>query len=289
VTKFYNSLQFRLTISFLFIILLISGFSYFYTYGAAKKAIKESVREQLMQAGDMVASQLTSDRLARLFAFKPGDEGNPDYLAFAKYIENFRAKTPDLANFYIMKKDGEKIVFLLDDLSISRPKDQAAIGEEYKDYDKVLLDAFNGKTAASKDFYTDKWGTFLSGYAPIKESRGKVIAVIGIDMLVTKALQKQNFIGSLIYFVMGISILAAALLIFFFSATIIKDINSLKNVANKLSQGNINVEIPEIKSKNEIKELSDAMKSVMAAVILLKDIAEKAEGSSANKGGGSHG
>lgn len=35
---------------------------------------------------------------------------------------------------------------------------------------------------AQKDFIIDKWGTFLSGYAPIRDKNGKAIAVLGIDV-----------------------------------------------------------------------------------------------------------
>jgi len=289
MTKFYNSLQFRLTMSFLVMILLISGFSYFYTYHSAKEAIKECSREELMQASEMVVSQLTADRISRLLSFKNGVENDASYIEMVNFARKFRERTPDLANIYVMKKDGDKIRFILDDLPPGAGNDPAAIGEEYTDFESMLLEAFDGKTSASTAFYTDKWGTFLSGYAPVIDSGGRVLMVVGIDMKVTKAVEKQNFIGSLIYFVMGISILAAVLLIFFFSATIIKDINSLKLVANKLSAADINVDIPEIKSKNEIRELSEALKSVMAAITQLKETAETAEAELAKKGGESNG
>ncbi len=289
MTKFYNSLQFRLTMSFLIMILLISGFSYSYTYHSAKDAIKECSREQLMQASEMVVSQLTADRISRLLSFKNGDENNDSYREMVNFARKFREKTPDLSNIYVMKKDKDKISFMLDDLPSTAVNSPAAIGEEYPDYDIELLEAFEGRTAASTAFYTDKWGTFLSGYAPVVDMGGRVLMVVGIDMKVTKAVEKQNFIGSLIYFVIGISTLVAVLFIFFFSATIIKDLKSLKHVANRLSQADINVEIPEIKSKNEIRELSEAMKSVMAAITQLKEIAESAEAELARKGGISNG
>jgi len=276
MTRFYQSLQFKLTMSFMFMIVLISGFSYFYTYNAARTAIKESMREQLVQAGQMVVSQITPDKLRDLQALKPGDDAKPPYKSMVDFVYGFRARTPDLANIYIMRMENGKVRFVLDDLSSSRPADKAAIGEEYTGYSPQMMNAFKGDVTASNDYYTDKWGTFLSSFVPLKDKDGKVLFVVGIDMVVRKAIEKQNFIGSLIYIVMGISIMAAALLISFFSATIIRDINALKAVANRLSQGDIDVEIPLIKRQSEIKELGEAMRSVMAAVAQLKEIAEAA-------------
>jgi hypothetical protein len=35
---------------------------------------------------------------------------------------------------------------------------------------------------ASREFYTDPRGTFLSGYAPVRDRNGRTVAVPGVDM-----------------------------------------------------------------------------------------------------------
>jgi methyl-accepting chemotaxis protein len=162
--------------------------------------------------------------------------------------------------------------FLADDAYLETPDDFAKIGEEYTDYDEALVQGFTAATA-SPEFYTDKWGTFLSGYAPLKDETGNTVAVIGVDIAVEKVLAKQKFIGSLLYIIIGLSILIAGLIILFFSRTIIKDIKSLTKAATRVSQGELDVQLPEIKSRNEIYELNEGLKSVVAAVEFLKDVA----------------
>jgi methyl-accepting chemotaxis protein len=162
--------------------------------------------------------------------------------------------------------------FLADDAYLATPDDFAKIGEEYADYDEALVQGFIAATA-SPEFYTDKWGTFLSGYAPLKDETGNTVAVIGVDMTVEKVLTKQKFIGSLLYIIIGLSIVIAGLIILFFSRTIIKDITNLTKAASRISQGELDVQLPEIKSRNEIYELNEGLKSVVAAVEFLKDVA----------------
>ena len=70
-----------------------------------------------------------------------------------------------------------------------------------------------------------RWGTFLSGYAPIRDSQGTVIGLVGVDMTKTLVIEKQDFIGNTIYIVMAGGILLAGLFILLFSKTIIKDIH----------------------------------------------------------------
>jgi signal transduction histidine kinase len=57
-------------------------------------------------------------------------------------------------------------------------------GEDY-DVSEIpaVIKAYSVPTATD-DLYTDKWGTFLSGFAPIKNAKNETIAVIGIDVQV---------------------------------------------------------------------------------------------------------
>jgi methyl-accepting chemotaxis protein len=272
MVRFYNSLQFRLTVSFILLILLITGLTYFSTYNEAKKALKETVREELAEVIGVASTQVKGDILKKILLLKAGDEETPEYKEIAGFLLGLRKNSKDLANFYVLRREGDKMFFLADDAYLESPDDFAKIGEEYTDYDEALIQGFTAATA-SPEFYTDKWGTFLSGYAPLIDDTGNTVAVIGVDMAVEKVLAKQKFIGSLLYIIIGLSIVIAGFIILFFSRTIIKDINSLTKATSRISQGELDVLLPEIKARNEIYELNEGLKSVVAAVEFLKDIA----------------
>jgi methyl-accepting chemotaxis protein len=272
MVRFYNSLQFRLTISFILLILFITGLTYFSTYNEAQKALKETVREELTEVVGIASTQVKGDILKRMLLLKPGDEETAEYKKIAGFLLGLRKNSKDLANFYVLRREGDKMFFLADDAYLETPDDFAKIGEEYTDNDEALIQGFTAATA-SPEFYTDKWGTFLSGYAPLKDETGNTVAVIGVDMAVEKVLAKQKFIGSLLYIIIGLSIVIAGLIILFFSRTIIKDIKSLTKATSRISQGELDVQLPEIKSRNEIYELNEGLKSVVAAVEFLKDVA----------------
>lgn len=272
MVRFYNSLQFRLTVSFILLILLITGLTYFSTYNEAKKALKETVREELIEVIGIASTQVKGDILKKMLLLKTGDEETTEYKEIAGFLMDLRKNSKDLANFYVLRREGDKMFFLADDAYLETPDDFAKIGEEYTDNDEALIQGFTAATA-SPEFYTDKWGTFLSGYAPLKDDTGNTVAVIGVDMAVEKVLAKQKFIGSLLYIIIGLSIVIAGLIILFFSRTIIKDITNLTKATSRISQGELDVQLPEIKSRNEIYELNEGLKSVVAAVEFLKDAA----------------
>ena len=113
------------------------------------------------------------------------------------YSNQQRERQKNNCQVYIIKKQGSNLSFIVDDIYFETPDSYAKIGEAYTDYDPELLNAFNGQSSASKDFYTDEYGTFLSGYAPIKNSNNETVAVIGMDMDIKTVLEKQNFLNSL--------------------------------------------------------------------------------------------
>jgi len=277
MVKFYNSLMFRLTASFVILILTITGMTYLYTYMEARKALKSTIKDELMQLADMAVSQFTGETLQKYKALKPGEEDSKGYMDIVTMLYNFRKNNKDISEFYGLRfgdKANKKLVFTFDDWKIDRREELAKIDDPYDDYDEKILDAFDGKIASSDDFYTDDWGTFLSGYAPIKDEDGTILGVLGVDMRVNTVQAKIDFIGSLIYYVMGAAILVAGIMVLLFSMTIVKDIGKMTALANKISNGDLDFELPEITSKNEIYLLNEGMKSIVAAFNFLKEYAE---------------
>ncbi len=89
---------------------------------------------------------------------------------------------------YTCVKKGEDIYFVLDDTPEGDADhdgvdDKAHIMELYKDASAPLRKAFSASAAEVNDTpYSDKWGTFISGYAPIFDASHHVVAVAGVDL-----------------------------------------------------------------------------------------------------------
>jgi PAS domain S-box-containing protein len=60
----------------------------------------------------------------------------------------------------------------------------AQIGEPYdvSDFPEMRHCFLEGRPTADIDLTVDKWGVWLSGYAPLKDKNGRVVAVVGVDM-----------------------------------------------------------------------------------------------------------
>lgn len=123
---------------------------------------------------------------------RPGDEGSPAYQQIARTIYTARANHTHIINAYIITVRNGSLVFLVDDLSGMDP-DFARIGESYETTDLTIITRAFSSPAVSDTIYTDKWGSFLSGYAPVRGRNGTAVAVLGVDMSSDFVITFENF------------------------------------------------------------------------------------------------
>lgn len=62
-------------------------------------------------------------------------------------------------------------------------EDHAGLGEISDETTPIPRQSIReARVLADEDFYTSKWGSFISGYAPIYNSKSQVVAIVGIDL-----------------------------------------------------------------------------------------------------------
>ncbi|MDD5191299.1 MAG: HAMP domain-containing protein [Dehalococcoidales bacterium] len=267
--KMMHSLQIKLVLSFVALIIVITGGTFLLTLGQTRTALLEATRENLTQIIGMVSTQITPADINVMSGFKAGDETSDSYLSMLKKLRNMRALSPNITNLYVMRLVDEKITFVVDDVE----DDPAAIGQVYEEPEAKLFDAVNGP-AVSNNLYTDEWGTFLSGYAPLKDTAGNTALIIGADMEAAKVAERLDFIGNTIYIIMGLAILLAAVIIGIFSVTIIRDIKKLNKTADEISKGNTNVSV-NVNRKDEIGELAESFGRMVTSLKIMMAEDEK--------------
>ncbi|MGE5329861.1 MAG: methyl-accepting chemotaxis protein [Deltaproteobacteria bacterium] len=108
---------------------------------------------------------------------KEGSENSKNYLDIRKNLKELRIKTGVTFTYTLVIDDKNSVKFVVD----SDEETGAGIGEEYKLVPEMLT-AYKGTPIAVNKPYTDKWGTFLSAYAPIIDKSQKVIGIVGVDL-----------------------------------------------------------------------------------------------------------
>ncbi|KGK87297.1 methyl-accepting chemotaxis protein [Clostridium sp. HMP27] len=153
----------------------------------------------------------------------------------------------DVTYVYTLSKAEDNAHFIVDGSIVNSDE----IGEEYPLEDE-MKDAFNGQVSVNKKPMKDDLGTFISAYAPIKDSSGNIIAIIGIDKEVSEFVSIKNrilldvIIAAVIIMVLSIGISI------FFSKKLSNNVNSIKDNLRKMADGDLTEEL-EIKSHDEFE------------------------------------
>ena len=181
-------------------------------FRAARQAIWNEVREHLISAAQSVALSIDPEEHQRVY--REGGEDSPLYQKLTEQLQRFanallpevRKKGPLLAQesiYTLVPSQGKTWHFALDsgvpydlngDGEIDEDEDKAHLGEPYdvSEFPEMQRCYFEGKPTADKELTKDKWGVWLSGYAPIKDRVGRVVAIVGMDFNVTTILEKEK-------------------------------------------------------------------------------------------------
>lgn len=154
----------------------------------ASQVLEESIRSSLMMAARTVAEVVSPAKHSTFL--RREQEETPEYL---EAIQNMRRMQSALDSkgmikyvyTCVMKDDGVHLVLDTSpegDLDKDGQEDKSHIMEPYEQASETLRAVLKSGTAAVEPLpYTDKWGTFMSAYAPIKDG-SKVVAAACVDM-----------------------------------------------------------------------------------------------------------
>lgn len=137
------------------------------------------------------AAQLVDPELHE-YLRDPAKLNGPEYGRAVAPLRRMRAAVPDVRYIYTIVRENNQIRFILDaadpgDHDGDGINDQAALGEVYADSDPAMFVALGtadtrGRAAATDRPYSDKWGSFMTGWAPLTDRDGRQIGAVGVDV-----------------------------------------------------------------------------------------------------------
>lgn len=160
--------------------------------------LQERLRERLIAIASTAALQIDVDKIYKVKDFE--DKNTDAAKEIITKLDKIRNANINLKYIYILRRGNEENIlkFVIDADTLDPLPDldenlNGVVDEDEAppnpgdDYDitevPALAQAFYGATA-DQQLNSDKWGTFLSGYAPIYSEEGDVVAVLGIDVQV---------------------------------------------------------------------------------------------------------
>jgi adenylate cyclase len=252
---------------------IVSGATGSYFYFSAKKSMFETIRQELMATAAAFAQTISGDELESLV--DPKQMNSATYKEIQEVLWGITQTNDEFFYAYTMRFRDGQVYFVVDsppsddngDGVIGEDELPAAINEPYSDPPQTLLEGFIHPSADHEPI-RDKWGWFISGYAPVFDREGKAVGLLGIDMSVSQVQAKLERIkkaGLLsLFFALGIGLVLTIVV----TRGITSPLKAMKEGFKQIARGNFDFKL-KVKSNDELGQLSEHFN------ILMQELKEK--------------
>lgn len=165
-----------------------------FNYWSATRLLRNEVRENLHQLVTIAASEMDPSLVAAIT--RPEQTGDRDYRRASEPLLQLRKLVPEIYYAYVFIRKPEGLTFTLDTTYYIKSKGDTSspvtVGDLYvSPSEDATRAAGTGLPTTTARPYTDHFGTFMSGYAPIRDRQGKVVGFVGIDFSLAQLQRKQ--------------------------------------------------------------------------------------------------
>jgi diguanylate cyclase (GGDEF)-like protein len=182
--RIHLPIQKKLFFSHFLAVLLVSGSIGTFFYLSAVDSLINNLQDRLKYSAAIISQTVDAARIQNIR--KQSDSSLPEYQEYLGLLRAFRKTNPDIAYLYIMRKENNRVFFVID----SDETDQQALpGQEYLPDVPTLREGFS-HPSVDKQIYTDQWGSTMSGYSPLRNGNGMYL--IGVDMRATEVRNKLH-------------------------------------------------------------------------------------------------
>jgi signal transduction histidine kinase len=118
------------------------------------------------------------------------EPADPRYLELIEAEKRWLAANPEIADIYTFRRLSDGRIVLLVDSETDYDRDgrfegaresRTAIGEPVAQPATSLIAAFEGRPSFESRLVTDRWGTWVSRFEPLRDRAGAIEAVLGVD------------------------------------------------------------------------------------------------------------
>ncbi|BDG03383.1 sensor histidine kinase [Anaeromyxobacter oryzae] len=221
----------------------------------ARRALEDELAARLVAAAQAAAATLPADRIGRL---APGEERSRTY-------GNVRTRLDALAR----ATDTRLYVVRPDRTALADSAGRARIGEPIaaleKDRFEVAL-AAGGKAVASQVLFEGSDGRlYKSGYAPLRDASGAVVAVVGADGTTASFAAFRRFRRLLAGFAIA-GAAAGALVAAGAALSVTRPLTRLTDAARRIARGDLDTPLWKRARRDEIGTLRDTLEEMRRAL-----------------------
>ena len=252
----FHSLRLQFSLILFMITVIISSIIMAVHQITVRDMLIEDIKIRLLDIAGIAARQIDTSQHEKIKDTE--DEKKKGYLSIKKKLQQIRDCSTDIRFIYTMIMDHNGAIRIIVDAETD-PLDIAHPGTVYNDATSFLRKNFkeiNNPTAENK-IYTDRWGTWLSGYAPFYTPEGKHAGLVGVDIGAEIIAQKESDLMTdlliLFLILLPLSLITGS----FFGTRMTNPIKKIIAGSEIISGGNLDY-IIKINNKTEIGVLAES-------------------------------
>jgi methyl-accepting chemotaxis protein len=275
--KLFNLLKVKFIVYFTGFILVFSLVSAFFALRTTISTATEIATQQGISIAEKAASLIDGDAFDALVISQ--NSGDPYYERARKELLYLKEATGCSYLYTMAPKDGTIWQYVIDGSGEPGSDDFSPFGSEEDEtgYDPALIHTWNsGESEAGSLTAQEGWGWQISSFAPIRDSSGRLVGVMGCDFdgaslhnAIAASRIQQIGIGS-------ISILIGILLLLFFLRQLFSPLSKISAILKEISlgEGDLTKRIAADKD-DEIGELAGhfnmTLEKIKRLVVLIKE------------------
>lgn len=226
-----------------------------------KNIIMQTIRENLYIAVGIGAQQIDGDLHSKIR--DSSDENSEEYKKLFQQLDKIRRVNPDIKNVYTIRQNASNsAVFIVD--ADPKVKERARIGHRVIQLTPAIREAlaFRNRIVVENNFFSDEWGTFVSGFAPFYNASGTFEGLLGIDVMAETV--KSHQMNNIMHIIMtsllvGIVALIMSLIL---SREISNPVSAVTNDMRQIQSFNLDSELLPGSVIREISTMTDALENM---------------------------
>lgn len=158
-------------------VLAIGSLSGYYVY----TQVDESGRAHILERAATIAVALPLTELRELSGSE-ADLGTVEYESVKEYLTRMRSVNADARFLYVIGMNERDELFFYADSESAESPDYSPPGQVYYEATPSMRSVFEDGARRTEGPDQDRWGVWISGYAPVLDEAGTVIALLGMDL-----------------------------------------------------------------------------------------------------------
>ncbi|HVG93092.1 MAG TPA: SpoIIE family protein phosphatase [Planctomycetota bacterium] len=236
-----RTLRTRLVVAFALLALATTTVTVLLSWGRARAARLETLRSLLVATATTGVAAVDADAFARLDLASPAVGAEPAWTTVKTLAARVKASHPAFREVFLLRvpDDGN----LANSWMVVADRRQQ-VGTRY-DASRfpAMREAAAGTPGADEEITPDEYGATLSGYAPIRDSRGRPVGILGVDIDASTIQAMWRDALGILARIAAVATVVGAALGWFFARRISRPVSEIALAMDRVEAGDLSARV----------------------------------------------